>query len=337
MKILRVVGTILLILLILVLLINVFTPAAYRIERSIEIDASPNKVYNIISKFSRFNEWSPWVYKDTAVKIDFAGIDGAVGSVYKWDGNKNVGEGMMQMFELLENKKVSYKMVFGEGKDTAIGYISLKPEQENRTEVIWGYTGQTSFMFRFFNLLMDKFMGNDFEIGLNKLKALAESAPTAKIQSLSFLGGEYLYYKKDEVPFQEIDVVLNEAFGIVEKEIQNYGKIPMGNVVGMYFVWNQEAGTTNMAGAIPITPIDEGEMIKQEKFNGIDIFVYPEHIATVIKGGLGNAGTYHDALENWTIENNREMIAPVLEIYEIGHRETQDTSNWKTRIIYLMK
>jgi len=337
MKILKIIGTILLILLIVVLLVNIFTPSTYKVERSIEINAAPSKVYGIISKFSRFNEWSPWSKKDSAMEVGYEGTDGMLGSIYKWEGNDDVGKGMMQMFELDENKKVAYKMQFGGGHDTNTGYMLLQSEAGNKTNVTWGFTGETSFMFRFFNLLMDNFIGKDFEHGLNKLKVVAEAEPVTNIQSMSFLGGEYLYYKRDKVPFQELEIFFSNAFGLVSGEMQKNGQTPVGPSAGMYFVWNPENGSTDVAAAFPIVPIVEGEMIKQEKVNGVDVYVYATHIATVNMGGYEDAAMYYEALEAWTKTNNRVMTEPALEIYEVSPAETQDSSAWKTRIIYLLK
>mgnify|MGYP001086942125 CR=1 FL=1 len=337
MKVLKIIGTILLILLIVILLINVFTPSTYKVERSIEINASPAKVYGIVSKFSRFDEWSPWSEKDTALKVTYQGTDGTIGSMYIWKGNKDVGNGMMQMFELDENKKVAYKMQFGGGKDTATGYMILQSEDGSKTNVTWGFTGETSFIFRFFNLLMDKFVGKDFEHGLNKLKAVAEAEPTSNVQSISILGGEYLYFKQDKVPFQELGAFFPKAFGIVANEMLTNGKAPAGPSAGMYFVWDEANGTTDVAAGFPIVPIVEGEMIKQEKVNGVDISVYPTHIATVNLGGYEDAAMYYEALDAWTKNNNREASDPALEIYEVSPAETQDSSAWRTRIIFLLK
>ena len=338
MKIFKIIAIILLSLIGLVLLINIFTPAVYKVERSIEINADKGQVYSVISKFSRFDAWSPWSQKDTSMKMELGGEDGTVGSTYSWDGNDEVGNGLMAMTELLENEKVQYNMMFGEGKDTAIGYMNLSEAGEGKTKVVWGFTGETPFMFRFFNLFMEGMVAKDFEKGLVNLKTLTEATPTGpEVQSFSVLGGELLYYKEDKVPMGQLEEFFSKGFDAVYSHMQNNGQTPAGPSVGLYYVWDMENGTTDVAAGFPISPIQEGEKLKTEKVNEVDINVYSTHISTVYTGNYGDPTKYHVALETWAKSNEKEIADPAMEIYEVSPQETQDSSAWRTKIIYLLK
>ena len=60
--------------LVLVLLVVVATrPAAYRVERSVIIEETPSRAYDVICNLKRWNEWSPWARLDPSMKTTFTG------------------------------------------------------------------------------------------------------------------------------------------------------------------------------------------------------------------------------------------------------------------------
>ncbi|MEQ1555189.1 MAG: SRPBCC family protein, partial [Gallionella sp.] len=75
-----------------VLLYSANKPDIFHVERSVNIQASPEKIFPLINDFHAWNDWTPY-NKDAAMKKTFSGAEQGVGAVYAWQGNKNVGKG----------------------------------------------------------------------------------------------------------------------------------------------------------------------------------------------------------------------------------------------------
>ncbi|MDO7868426.1 SRPBCC family protein [Nocardioides jiangxiensis] len=144
-------------------------------SRSIGIDAAPAVVHTHIDDFRNWTAWSPWEELDPAVKRSYTGAEAGVGAHYAWEGNNKVGQGSMEItastperididLEFLKPFKASNKTVF-----------TLTP-QGTGTRVDWTMSGERNLAFAILGkLFFDKAIAKDFDKGLTKLKAAAES------------------------------------------------------------------------------------------------------------------------------------------------------------------
>ena len=72
-------------------------PDSFRLERSVSINAAPEKVFALINDFREWSKWSPWDKIDPELKRSFSGAAGGIGTVYEWAGNNKVGSGRMEI------------------------------------------------------------------------------------------------------------------------------------------------------------------------------------------------------------------------------------------------
>lgn len=157
--------------------IGLFLPATYHVERTVTIQASPDRIYPYISAFRRWPEWIAWTtnkYPDMAVK--FGETDTGVGAGYSWTG-KSSGNGAIRFTALEPGKSIGYHLDFEQGKYLSEGVITLVAEG-GATKATWtngGNLGNNPFS-RWFGLLMDSMMGPDFEAGLQNFKVRVEAA-----------------------------------------------------------------------------------------------------------------------------------------------------------------
>ena len=151
-------------------------PDAFRVERSTLIMAPPEAIYPFIADFHRWTAWSPWEHRDPALRRTYSGPEQGLGSIYEWQGNKNVGEGRMEIIEATTPSKIRIKLDFlkpFEAHNTA--EFTLSPEG-GATALNWAMYGSSPFMAKVMGLFMsmDKMVGKDFEAGLASLKKAAE-------------------------------------------------------------------------------------------------------------------------------------------------------------------
>lgn len=153
-----------------------FKPAKFRIERSAVINAAPEKVHALIDDFRQWNGWSPWEEMDPHMEKTFSGAATGVGSAYAWKGPKS-GEGNMLMTRSDPQTGISLDLNFTKPmKANNKTDFTLTPA-DGGTRVNWAMYGEQDFMGRLFTTFMnmDRMVGKDFEKGLAKMKALAET------------------------------------------------------------------------------------------------------------------------------------------------------------------
>lgn len=161
-----------------VIIVGMTRPDQYHVERSIEISASAEKIYGIASDLHRFEEWSPWAERDPNMKKSFEGAPSGVGSIYAWEGNKEVGSGRMIISDLKANERVDIKLEFlTPWKSESTTSWQLQKLENGKTKMTWAMEGKNDglipkILSMFLN--MDSFIGNDFEQGLAKLKKISE-------------------------------------------------------------------------------------------------------------------------------------------------------------------
>ena len=151
-------------------------PNAFRVERSRVIKATPERIYALLEDFHRWTEWSPWEKLDPAMQRTFSGPERGVGAGYHWVGNKQVGEGHMEITGASAPSDLTIKLDFlkpWEAHNTT--RFALRPE-DGGTHLSWTMEGSSPFMFKVMGVFMnmDNLIGKDFEKGLANLAAALE-------------------------------------------------------------------------------------------------------------------------------------------------------------------
>lgn len=173
---LRVVAIIVILAIFMVLIFAATRPSKFCIERSIQIKASPEKIFPFIIDFHQMQTWSAWEKVDPFMKRSFSGAKSGKGAMYAWDGNKDIGQGSMEILEVTLSSKVLIKIDFLKPFEAHnMLDFSLVPNGETTT-VSHAMYGPTPFISKLMCLFfsMDKMVGPKFEEGLVNLKAAAE-------------------------------------------------------------------------------------------------------------------------------------------------------------------
>jgi hypothetical protein len=151
-------------------------PDTFRVQRSISINAPPEKVFPLIEDFRRWGSWSPYETKDPAMKRTYSGTASGKGSVYEWDGDRNVGKGRMEIVESSPPSRVSIKLDFiAPFEAHNVAEFTLEGKG-GFTNVTWAMQGPLPYFAKVIHVFfdMDNMVGKDFEAGLASLKASAE-------------------------------------------------------------------------------------------------------------------------------------------------------------------
>lgn len=151
-------------------------PDTFHVERSIVIDAPAGRIYPLIADFRQWGQWSPWEKLDPALNRTFTGAPSGVGAAYAWKGNREAGEGRMDLVDATPPSRIAISIHFIAPFDsTARAVFALTPDG-TATRVAWSMDGPASFVTKLMTVFvpMDRMIGPDFERGLASLKAVAE-------------------------------------------------------------------------------------------------------------------------------------------------------------------
>lgn len=149
----------------------------FRYERSGLIKAPASKIFPYISNFKRGEAWSPYEKVDPSMKKIFTGVDGQVGSIMEFEGNRDVGSGQLEMLKVVPNELVEIKLtmikpISGEN------WVQYKLTTEGAdTRFTWTMSGDGGFLSKLMTVLIDceKMIGDQFSQGIENLKSVVES------------------------------------------------------------------------------------------------------------------------------------------------------------------
>lgn len=151
-------------------------PDTFRLQRSITINAPPEKIFPFINDFKSWLVWSPWETIDPALKRTYSGAVNGRGSVYEWSGNNKVGQGRMEIVESVSSSRITIKLDFitpFEAHNTAEFTLD---DLGGSTNVTWAMFGPQPFMSKVMSIfcMMERMVGPQFEAGLASLKKATE-------------------------------------------------------------------------------------------------------------------------------------------------------------------
>ncbi len=173
---LKIIGIVIAVAIVGILVFAMTKPDTFRVQRAASIKAPPEKVFALINDFKAWGAWSPWEKKDSAMKRTFGATTAGKGAQYAWDGNKEVGQGSMEITEAVPSSKIALKLDFLKPFEAHNIVEFTLAAQGDTTTVTWVMHGPANFMSKLIQVFMnmDSMVGKDFEVGLANLKTAAE-------------------------------------------------------------------------------------------------------------------------------------------------------------------
>jgi uncharacterized protein YndB with AHSA1/START domain len=174
-KTLAIIGVVVVVAIAGILLYAATKPDSFRVQRVVLINAPPDKVFPLINDMKAWTAWSPYEKKDPAMKRAYGAVTAGKGATYAWDGDKNVGQGSMEIVESSPGKIVLKLDFLKPFEAHNMGEFLLEPKGDS-TSVTWAIYGPSPYMSKVVGTFMniDDMIGRDFEKGLADMKAAAE-------------------------------------------------------------------------------------------------------------------------------------------------------------------
>jgi len=323
-------------LLLVYLVLAIFAPKEFKVERSISIKKPALLVKSMLGDFKYFHdEWSPWSEKDTAMKTTYRGNPGEVGHFYSWEGNKEVGKGEMEIVSKTEDSLVQ-RLTF-EGMGDSKAYFIVK-DQDSSTTVTWGMVFEVGFFGRPIMLFMnmDKLLGADYDKGLaklkNKLESLNEEVATANYEIKEVAWDEKTFYgtKRSKLEEGKLGTFFAENWPKMWLQLEkDKVKSPM-SPCGIFYSWDEKNKSTEFVAAMCVP--------KGYELKGWEKYSLPatKVLSVPYYGAPEKSIDAHFAMDAY-IKENKLSYTFVIEEYVTDPTLEKDTARWLTNIYYILK
>jgi hypothetical protein len=178
MKIVKKILLALLILIAIPLIAALFMKKDYAVEREITVNKPVSEIFEYLKYLKNQKEFSTWTNKDPKSIITYKGVDGTIGAISTWDGNKQVGKGEQEIKKIDSLKRIDVELRFIKPfEGVANAYFTTEAIDSTSTKVKWGINGRDEYPLNFMQVFInyDTMMGTEFEAGLKNLKTVLET------------------------------------------------------------------------------------------------------------------------------------------------------------------
>jgi len=162
------------------LAVSFLLPSTYRVERSVTINATPERIFVLVNDLHHWSRWGVWWKRDPAMRTTYSGALLGKGASQSWDSDTQ-GKGRMTITASEPGRSVTYDLYFPEWDSHSTGRVVLAPDGK-ATRVTWSDEGRlgNNPVLRWLGLFFDRMIGPDFEQGLARLKSVAEGGSAEK-------------------------------------------------------------------------------------------------------------------------------------------------------------
>lgn len=339
MKALKYIAITLLGLVLLILLVSFFLPSKTHVERSIIINAKPKYVFELVSNFKNWNQWSPWYKKDTTAVYTFGEIVEGTGAKFSWKSNNpDVGNGGMEIVGIVPDQKVEIELTFDEFKNRADFTLS---DEAGSIKLTWSFDSDTDKlpfywvpMSKIFGLMMDGMLGPDYEEGLKSIKAIAETKVDLQIggfdaeiresKELNYLG------IRSQLKEEEIGSTLEKQYTFLLDLINKLAAKQSGPPFTINYA--AKGKLFDMAACIGVeSPVSSSEPVMAGKLEA------GKQLVIKYKGAYEKMGPLYAEGFKYMVQNNLKASGPPMEFYITDPMLEADTSQWLTELVFPFK
>jgi effector-binding domain-containing protein len=334
MKILKRILIVLLILIGLLLVISLFLPSKVHVERSIVIKAPANVVFAQVNSLKNWNNWSPWMKKDPKMVSTYEGPESGVGSKSNWTSEvHDVGKGNMSITESHPDSMIKVHMEFTGRGGADASFLFAK--DSGGTKVTWSFDNDMGWNLpgRYAGLMMDKWLGPDFENGLKELKTVSEKAA---------LSGNAINVEETTVPDMhaltldvkcsvgQISAKFGESFGKLMGYMAKSGLKEAGAPFTIYDKYAPP--NVEMRPGIPTDKPGKSEGdIKAVDIKGGNV------LKVSYKGPYSKMMPVYNAIPEYAKAHHKEITGAPWEVYVTDPMTVKDSSQLQTDVYYPVK
>ena len=224
-----------------------------RVEKSVKIKASPEKVYAVIRDFRQSPAWSPWLIAEPECLVKYSDD----GKSHSCEG-KILGSSEIKIVNEEPFRSIDCRLTFFKPWKSVAAVQFTFEELDGGTEVTWSMKGSLPFFLFWMKPMMTTLIGMDYQRGLTMLKDFIElgSVPS----KLDFIGqtsqtGFSYVGVKTSCAIADIGDRMKADFQKLQDWIDKEGPKPSGNPFANYYQWNFAKGIVGYTTGFPVVGV----------------------------------------------------------------------------------
>ncbi len=217
----------------------------FHVKRSISIDASPEKVFEIVSDYSTWTTWSPWLCAEPDAKVTVSKDPASVGSTYAWEG-EITGAGEMEHLRLEPGQKIEDEIRFLKPFKSTSSVSFDIDDADGKTSLTWHMRGAMPWYMFWMVPMMETFIGMDYERGLKMLKEWIETGEIeskTNIRGVESIGPLRMLGVRKQCTFDNIGSSMESAFKDVAEKLAQHNIQVEGEGISVYHHMDAKART----------------------------------------------------------------------------------------------
>lgn len=313
-------------------IIGIFLPRDVVVVRQRTIPFPISDVHQALQDPRFFNVWSPWMEMDTAMKISYFGTVGE-GAGYTWEsteGSLGTGTWKIEKVEPLKTVQVSLS---SESMGASMATFTVE-RKDNGTHVSWKLESDMGWLpwWRWMGLMMDSWVGADFERGLAKLEVSMKDRPQPRTENfrLENLPPTNVMSVRHTVDVQMLGATFARDYSDIVAAIQSQNGTMAGIPGAIYHTWS--ATTTDVEPYIPVSAAlqSSGRVVAKLR---------PAIKAVVVDyyGPYEGSEKAHELMDGYLRQNGHTVVGPPWEEYVTDPTVEKDPMKVLTRIYYPVK
>lgn len=335
MKFLKWLGIGVLIIIALFLIIPLFLPSNFHVERSVIIEKPVDVVFQTATDMNQRAKWDPWIEMEPDAEMKIIMKPGIIGSGYSWHG-KIIGEGKITIKKFVPNELIQSEIEFISPRSSKSDIIWKFKDTRKGTKVTWAFEGVLSYpVEKWMGLFMERMMSAPFEKGLNNFKSLVESLPdmsgrTSEIEEAKFEGLNAVTIT-EECSMKKISGKMIEMYSTLMSYLKRNNQDFTGFPFAIYHPSENE-GMIILECGLPVNKKMEGtEKIKYLELPKCKV-VMASHF-----GHYNTVKSSYAVIQKYIEKNNLEILGPPWEIYMTDPLKEPDQDKWETKVYFPIK
>lgn len=215
----------------------------YHVQRSIEINASPEKVFDVVADFGTWTTWSPWLCAEPEAKVTVSDDSASIGSLYQWEGEL-VGQGEMEHQQLDRGKRIVSEIRFIKPfKSISEVTFDFEPAGEG-TKLTWHMDGSLPWFLFWMVSKMDIFIGMDYDRGLKMLKEWIETGSVltkTTIQGIQAIGPLHVLGTRAQCTMKTIGPSMEQSMARAIEILTQNNMCPESEAISVYHEFDMKA------------------------------------------------------------------------------------------------
>lgn len=305
-----------------------------QVAESIEIAADPQTVFQLVSDFNRWTQWSPWLCCEPDAKVTVTNDANSVGSIYQWEGEL-VGQGEIEHLVLDPGSFIEQDLRFVKPwKSQATVTFDFQPSEDG-TKVTWTMDSKLPFFMFWMKSTMEAMIGMDYERGLKMMKELIETGKvesTTTIRGVESVGPLHVAGYRQTCTMNDIGPALSDAISKTMDTLNQKGISAEPEKIAVYHGFDMKNRTFDVtSGTLVCDPLEASD--------GLETWSLPKTQALAVehRGSYDNLGNPWGAAYQYVrYKKLKQKKCATFEIYRNDPADTA-TADLQTDIYLPLK